>query len=157
MKSTQQAAAIIKEWMETFTLRSMDSMHHHVKSAGISMPQFSLLMRMYHQGGCGMHEVSGHFDVSAAAASQMVDKLVHGGLVGRSENPDDRRAREITLTDQGTAFIEKGIEERYRWVSEMVAAMSPEECDAILASVPVLIAAEKRLPARPDHRKGPLQ
>ena len=157
MKNTHQVAAIIKEWMESFTMRSMESMHHYVKSTGISMPAFSLLMRLYHQGGCGMHEVSRQFDVSGAAASQLVDKLVQGGFVARAENPDDRRAREITLTDQGVAFIKKGIEERYRWVPDMVAVLNPEECDAILASLPKLIAAEKRLPSRADPREMPPQ
>lgn len=157
MNTTEQAAAIIKEWMETFMMRSMESMHRHVKATGVSMPQFSLLMRLYHNGGCAMHEVSRHFDVSGAAASQLVDKLVQSGFVARSENPDDRRAREITLTEAGTTFIKNSIDERYRWVSEMAAALSSEECDAILASLPILIAAEKRLPTRDVRRGVPLQ
>jgi len=138
-------------------MRSMDNMHRHVKATGISMPQFSLMMRLYHQGGCAMHDVSRHFDVSGAAASQLVDKLVQGGFVTRSENPDDRRAREITLTESGTSFIKNSIDERYVWVSDMVGALSSEECDAILASLPILIAAEKRLPTRDVTRGVPLQ
>ena len=157
MNKTEQAAAIIKEWMETFIMRSMEYMHRHVRTTGVSMPQFSLMMRLYHGGGLAMHDVSRHFDVSGAAASQLVDKLVVAGFATRSENPDDRRAREITLTEGGSQFIRKSLDERSAWVADMVNALSSEECDAILASLPILIAAEKRLPTRDARHGVPLQ
>jgi DNA-binding MarR family transcriptional regulator len=157
MNETEKVTTIIKDWMESLTMRTMDTMRHHVKSTGLSMPQFSLLMRLYHGGSCGLQDVSRHFDVTGAAASQLVEKLVHAGYVVRSENPDDRRAREIALSPKGTALIEKSIEERFRWVSDMVAHLNAEERAAVLASLPILIAAEKRLPATVHNRGVPAQ
>lgn len=44
-------------------------------------------------------------DVSPAAASQAVDRLVNAGLVDRETDPEDRRAVSIRLSKQGTELI----------------------------------------------------
>ena len=150
MKDLKDIRPVIRQWMEAFTMRSMHEMGRYVKTTGLSMPQFSLLMRLYYHGGCEVHDIGRHFDVSSAAASQLVDRLVHAGLVARTENPDDRRARQIELSQKGRALIDTGVEKRYRWLDDMVAALSVKERTALLASLPHLIEAEKTFPGRED-------
>jgi DNA-binding MarR family transcriptional regulator len=77
---------------------------------------------------------------------------VHAGLVARTENPDDRRARQIELSPKGRALIDTGVEERYLWLDDMVAGLPLKERAALLSSLPHLIAAEKALPVRTDPR-----
>ena len=86
-----------------------------------------------------------------AAASQMVERLVQGGLVGRTENPDDRRVRQITITTRGRALVDKGMHERYRWVDDLIGFLSPDQRAVVLKSLPVLIEAEKKLPPLHPH------
>ena len=150
MKDSKEIRTIVRQWAEAFMMRSMRDMGRYVKTTGLSMPQFSLLMRLYHRGGCEVHDIGRHFDVSSPAASQLVDKLVHAGLVARTENPDDRRARQVELSPKGRALIDTGVEERYLWLDDMVAALSVKERAALLASLPHLVAAEKTLPSRED-------
>ena len=66
----------IRSWMDVFMHRSMRGWSQFAKSTGLSMPQFSILMQLHFCTQCGLSEISGRFDVSAAAASQLVDKLV---------------------------------------------------------------------------------
>ena len=99
--SKSQFNQAIRSWMDIFMNRSMRGWGRFAKSAGLSMPQFGLLMQMHHKGDCGMSEVSERFDITPAAASQLVDKLVQGGLVQRVEDPHDRRAKLLNLTDKG--------------------------------------------------------
>jgi DNA-binding MarR family transcriptional regulator len=40
-------------------------------------------------------------------ATRIVDKLIAKSLVKRSENPSDRRAVEIFITDKGLALLEE--------------------------------------------------
>ena len=76
------------------------------------MPQFSILMQLHHRGNCAIGDISERFDVTNAAASQLVEKLVQSGLIQREEDPNDRRAKLLNLTEKGREFIHQGIEER---------------------------------------------
>jgi DNA-binding MarR family transcriptional regulator len=146
MNESREAAQVIRSWMETFMTRSMHDTLRFAKRTGLSMPQFGLLRRLYHGGECEVHDIGKQFDVSSAAASQLVDKLVQSGLVARTENPEDRRARQIALTEKGRALVDTANEESYRWVASLVAELSPEQKAAVLRSLPALIEAEGRLP-----------
>ena len=113
--------------MDVFMHRSMRSWSHFTKATGLSMPQFSVLMQLHYKGACGMSEISERFDVTAAAASQMVDKLVQAGYIERTEDPSDRRAKLLKLSAKGAALVDGGIQERYRWMDEVVNTLSVEE------------------------------
>jgi DNA-binding MarR family transcriptional regulator len=155
MQETRRIRALLRDWVERFTMRSMHGMSLYARSAGLSMPQFSLLMRLYHGGGCEVHDIGTQFEVSAGAASQLVDRLVQGGLVVRSEDPQDRRVRQIALSDQGRAFIQKGITERYRWVDELVEVLGAQEKAGLVKWLPALMEAEKSLPRHTHHDGTP--
>jgi DNA-binding MarR family transcriptional regulator len=148
MNETKEVLAVIREWMEASTMRSMENWRHFVKSTGLSMPQFGLLMRLHYGGGCEVHDIGSHLDISSAAASQMVDRLVQSGLVLREESPDDRRVRQVTLTAKGQELIQRGIAEHHGWVDDLVRELTPEQRSQALKAIPSLIEAEKRLPAR---------
>ena len=113
--------------MDVFMHRSMRSWSHFTKATGLSMPQFSVLMQLHYKGACGMSEISERFDVTAAAASQLVDKLVQAGYIERTEDPSDRRAKLLKLSAKGAALVDGGIQERYRWMDEVVNTLSVEE------------------------------
>ena len=146
MNETRETAKVIRSWLEVFMTRSMHDMWRFARKTGISLAQFGLLRRLYHQGACEVHEVGHHFDVTPAAASQLVDKLVQAGLVARTENPDDRRTRQVGLTPKGRALVDRSAEESYRWIEDLVADLSPEDRAAAQASLGTLIEASARLP-----------
>ena len=121
MTKPTQFSQTLRAWMDTFMHRSMRGWSHFAKSTGLSMPQFNILMQLHHKGPCGMSEVSERFDISAAAASQLVDKLVQAGYLERTEDPTDRRAKLLALSDKGKELIQQGTEERYRWMDDLAA------------------------------------
>ena len=126
MKSIQFTQSI-RAWMDIFMHRSMRGWWRYAKATGLSMPQFSILMQLHHKGTCGMSGISEGYDITPAATSQLVDKLVQGGLIQRVEDPNDRRAKLLSLTDKGRDLILRGIEERYRWVDEMEVKLTSEQ------------------------------
>ena len=151
MNEARETAKALRSWMEVFMTRSMHDMWRFARKTGISLAQFGLLRRLYHKGACEVHEVGHHFDVSPAAASQLVDKLVQAGLVARTEDPDDRRARQVDLTVKGKALVDRAADESYRWIDELVAKLSPEDRAAAQASLRALVEAEGRLPRRDNE------
>jgi len=145
MTKPTQFSNTLRVWMDTFMHRSMRGWSHFAKSTGLSMPQFSILMQLHHKGPCGMSEISERFDVSAAAASQLVDKLVHAGYLARTEDPTDRRARLLALSDKGKELINQGAEERHRWMDELAAKISTEERARVTEALEILIKAAHQL------------
>ncbi|MGE5463302.1 MAG: MarR family winged helix-turn-helix transcriptional regulator [Syntrophothermus sp.] len=131
--------------------RSMGNWWRFARSTGLSMPQFSLMMQMYHRGACGMSGISDRFEITAAAASQMVDKLVHSGYIVREEDPSDRRAKMLNLTGKGRQLIEQGIEERYRWVDDLAAKLNAEERTRIIDALEIMMRAAQELEKEPVH------
>lgn len=140
-----QFSRITRQWMDVFMHRSMRGWNQFAKSTGLSMPQFSILMQLHHKGPCGMSEISERFDVSAAAASQLVDKLVHSGLIERVEDSHDRRAKQLSLSKKGAALVEKGIQERYRWVDDLAKKLSADERGKVSEALSLLTNVAQKM------------
>ena len=133
----------LRTWMDVFMHRSMRGWTHFAKSTGLSMPQFSILMQLHHKGICGVSEISERFDISNAAASQLVDKLVQSGYIERDEDPSDRRAKVLKISPAGLKLVEEGISERYRWMDELTSQLNAEERVKVAEALTILTAAAK--------------
>ena len=152
MISSPQLIQTMRHFMDIAMHYSMRASGHFTKAMGLSMPQFSILMQLHHRGACGMSEVSERFEVSPAAASQLVDKLVQSGLVQREEDPHDRRAKSLKLTNKGKGLILQGIEERYRWVEPLAGKLTAEERAKVNEALDIMTEAVRKMeavPARP--------
>jgi DNA-binding MarR family transcriptional regulator len=135
----------VRQWMDVFTTRSMHDWMRFVKASGLSMPQFGILMNLHYAHTCGVSDISDRMEISAAAASQLVEKLVQSGLLERAEDPNDRRAKLLTLSDKGSRLIESGIEARSHWVDELVLTLRPDEYEAVSAALHALTCAAGRI------------
>jgi DNA-binding MarR family transcriptional regulator len=144
MDNPTQLVQIIRQWMDVFMHRSMSDWSHYVKSTGLSMPQFSIMMQLHYRGGCGLSDVSERMEISTAAASQLVERLVVSGLVERTEDAHDRRAKQIALSAKGQALIASSIEVRMRWVEELALTLSLEEQHEVGQALLTLIEAARR-------------
>jgi DNA-binding MarR family transcriptional regulator len=109
----------VHEWTELFMHRSMRGWHHFARAEGLSMQQISILMQLYHKGACGVSDISERFDITNAAASQLVEKLVQSGHLARAKVPSDLRAKALNVTAKGLALLKRGREERRRWMDEL--------------------------------------
>lgn len=145
MTKTLPISQSLRSWMDIVMHRSMRGWMTFAKSTGLSMPQFSILMQLHHKGPCGMSEISERFDITAAAASQLTEKLVQGGYIERAEDPNDRRAKSIQLTPKGRELVEAGMTERYRWMDELVSKLSAEDKPKVIEALIVLTEAAKQL------------
>lgn len=58
-----------------------------------------------HAGRCRVHEVSADLSITVGAASKLVDRIEHAGLVSREPNPQDRRSALVVLTPAGATAL----------------------------------------------------
>jgi len=136
---------VLKEWSERFISRSMRNYMRFVKASGLSLSHFSILMHLYYRGPNDISEMGGHLDISVAAASQLINRLVDEQLVDRAESPQDRRVRQLTLTAKGRTLIEKAIEFRNQWIESLHVTLSEKQLETISASLRDLVTAEHNL------------
>ncbi len=109
------------------------------------MPQFSILMQLHHKGPCGLSEISERFDISSAAASQLVDKLVQSNYLERAEDPSDRRAKLLRLSENGAKLVDDGIPERYRWMDELASKLDAGDRVKVVEALEILTKAAQNL------------
>ncbi|GJQ37536.1 MAG: MarR family transcriptional regulator [Anaerolineaceae bacterium] len=136
---------VLMEWSERFISRSMRNYMHFVKASGLSLSHFGILMHLYYRGANDISEMGEHLDITVAAASQLINRLVEEQLVDRAESPKDRRVRQLTLTAKGRALIEKAIEVRNQWIERLPLALSEKQLKTISVSLRDLITAERSL------------
>ena len=55
------------------------------------------------------------------------------GLIERTEDPEDRRAKRLALTQKGRTLIEQGIEARSKWIEGVTDALTPEQQKMIIS------------------------
>ena len=135
----------LRAWMDVAMHRSMRGWTHHAKSMGLSMPQFSILMQLHHHGQCGVSDISERFEISTAAASQHVENLVQAGLLERTETPEDRRVREIQLTEKGRAMIASGLAQRHAWIDQLTTSLKDEDRERLATALTDLTEAARKL------------
>ena len=143
MSPTKVFTEVIREWSEVFMQRSMRDFRKFMDETGLSFSQINILMRLIHAGSTGVSEIGEQLGVSNAAASQAVDRLVVMDLIKRTEDPTDRRAKQLALTQKGRTLIESGIAARSRWVEGLTDALTPEQQNMIIAALTLLTAAAR--------------
>ena len=135
----------LQEWTEMFMRRSMHDVFIFTKENSLSMSQMGALMNLHRQGVCSVSNIGDELGVTSAAASQMLERLVQQGLVERSEDPNDRRAKQVTLTDKGRQIILESFRVRHAWLGELVKSFSPTEQEQAQAALRLLIEKTKQL------------
>jgi DNA-binding MarR family transcriptional regulator len=135
----------LRSWMDVAMQRSMHGWSHHAKASGLSMPQFSILMQLYYRGNCGISDIRDRFEITAAAASQLVEKLVQAGLIERTEATEDRRAKQVQLSTKGRQLLEKGMSDRYRWMDGLSEGLDQRAQEQIASALVQLTDATRKL------------
>jgi DNA-binding MarR family transcriptional regulator len=94
-------------------------------SVNLTMPQLKILLVLSLRGGASGQDLTSVMGVSLATITGIVDRLAAQGLVGRREDPRDRRVRRIELTAKGAELVERvmatGAEHQRRLLQRMTA------------------------------------
>ena len=144
MSSTKVLTEVIRDWSEVFMHRSMRDFRRFMDETGLSFSQINILMRLVHGKSTGVSEIGEQLGVTNAAASQAVDRLVQLDLIERTEDPEDRRAKRLALTQKGRVLIEKGIEARSKWIEGLTDALTPEQQNMIISALTLLTEAAQK-------------
>lgn len=76
-----------------------------VANAHLTMSQFRALLHVAEDSTCTMAEMADAMGVKPNVATGVVQRLVEKDFLERAENPEDRRARLLTLSAAGHEFL----------------------------------------------------
>jgi DNA-binding MarR family transcriptional regulator len=114
-----------------------------MSEAAVTLPQVLLLSRVERCGTTSPTEIAAAIHGSLPAVSQMVDRLVHQGFLGRTEDPVDRRRKSVATTPEARAFLRKLGAARSAEYEHGLASVDPELLVELAALVERVIAQLK--------------
>lgn len=90
-----------------------------------------LLHRLRCTGAMRVSELAKGTGLDASTVSRHLRNLEDAGYTTRAGDPEDRRAWQVRLTDQGCAFLEEAMAARVAVVSEAIAEWSGADRDRL--------------------------
>ena len=114
------------------------------------MAQFGAMLRIYHKGACGVSDIGSDLGVTNSAASQMLERLVQLKLVTRSEDPSDRRVKQIVLTDKGRQIIQESSLAFQTWMEDLARTMTAAEQEQVRTALVILVDKARQLETNPN-------
>jgi DNA-binding MarR family transcriptional regulator len=139
MESPNPFVAALREWTGVFMRHSMRHLLLYSKRSGLSMSQIGALQLIHHRGVCGVSDMGSNLGISSAAASQMLERLVHQGLVVRSEDPHDRRLKQIVMTKKGHQVLQESALAHMGWLDALAVLLTPKEQGQVTSALRILL------------------
>ncbi len=139
MRTSDLFALTLRDCVEIFMRRSISNFIRYARETGLSMSQLGALMQIHQESCTGVSNLGDQLGVSSAAASQLLERLVQQDLVFRTEDSQDRRVKQLVLTDKGKQFLHESLSARLGWVDEFSASLSASEKEQVAASLNILI------------------
>ncbi len=110
----------------------------------LTMPQLKVLLILRRRGSITVGELAEALGVSPPTVTDLVDRMVHLGLLIRQREQHDRRVVRISPTPAGEQAVEDLLQERTALFARVFANMTAEERDVLGKGLQVLLAAVRR-------------
>lgn len=133
------------DWIGLLMRHSMPDLLLFAKEHDLSMSQIGALFHIHRSGGSGVAGLGDDLGVTSAAASQILERLVRLEMVTRTEDPHDRRQRQIELTDKGRQMLHASLRARQRWLAALADTLTPAETALATSALRMLIARANQL------------
>jgi DNA-binding MarR family transcriptional regulator len=120
-------SAILAESLRDFFMRSHRAMDRLMAEQGASFARTKLLLYIAHQGPVRSTDLANAFGHAPRTITEAVDGLERDGFVQREADPQDRRAKRISITEAGAAAIECSEPMRREFTDAVFNVLDPGE------------------------------
>jgi DNA-binding MarR family transcriptional regulator len=126
-----------------------------VAELDLSFTQIKALCALESEGdGRSVKALAESLGVSLPAMSRAVDGLFERDLVGRQEDPEDRRMKRVRLTETGRKVPQALNEARLSALAELIHSLGAEEADALEHALELVLASRADIAAYRPTEKG---
>jgi MarR family transcriptional regulator, lower aerobic nicotinate degradation pathway regulator len=118
----EQVGFLLRVAMQNHTAIFMSQMVE-----GLTQTQFASLAKLYEVGPCSQNHLGRLIYLDAATIKGVVDRLNGRGLVTALSDPNDKRRRAVTLTDEGRRVTEAAIKVASKITADTLVALTEDE------------------------------
>lgn len=129
----------IFELNEIITRESFIQRFQFIQENNLSNSQIMSLFYLRHNKKVSVNALARHLGISNPAVSQLVDKLVRTGLVQKIDNPQDRRGKLLTLTEEGKRLVSQAKIAHHQWIQELAETIEPEDIPVIKEAIGIIL------------------
>jgi DNA-binding MarR family transcriptional regulator len=104
-----------------------------VMSEGLTPPQFAALVKIRDFGTVSQNRLGRSVAMDPATSQGVTQRLLAKGLIGRKDDPEDRRRALLSLTPEGGALVDRLIPLGKQVSADTLNPLTPEEQKKFLA------------------------
>jgi DNA-binding MarR family transcriptional regulator len=105
---------------------------HDQAPGSLSPPQYLVLRLLEKAGPMRVSEVAGQMGVKSPAASMMLNAMYENGLVDREQDPDDRRATLVSVSERGETALHEAEKTRREFMRQVTGELDSEEWGTVI-------------------------
>ncbi len=108
---------------------------------GLSVPPSHMKVIFYltTNGPCPVSKIANELEISKPNMTPIIDNLIAEGYAVRYDDPNDRRIINIKATEKAFNSLKQKKQETIELVSEKLSALSDEDIESLMATIPPLI------------------
>ncbi|TCU57450.1 DNA-binding MarR family transcriptional regulator [Novosphingobium sp. PhB57] len=123
----------VLEQMRDLHLRMHRLFNDRMRAHGASLAQLKLLLLMERCGAMRSTDIADALGQAPRTVTEAIDGLERDGLVARSPDPSDRRAKRINLTEAGRAVIREVEPHRDAFAAQFFEVLGFEDLNTFLS------------------------
>lgn len=130
-EQSQLDLRLIRVWLKV-SQAITENILKDIESHNLSRENFMILELLYSKGPHPVQKISETFSIPSGSITYVVDKLEKKGLVERQPNPNDRRASNVVITEEGRALFDEIFPKHVATISENVSFITNEEKEQLI-------------------------
>ncbi|WP_420138120.1 MarR family winged helix-turn-helix transcriptional regulator [Sphingomonas sp.] len=125
----------IVDELRDFYLRAHRAIDRAMKMDGVSLARAKLLKFIAAEGSARSADIGTAFGFSPRTVTEAIDALERDGLVQRTPDPTDRRAKRLSITPAGEAALAASEPARQKFVTNVFGILSEQEQQALFKAL----------------------
>ena len=122
---------LFRVWMKASKV-IVENIRKDIDSHNINNENFMTLELLYSKGPHPVQKISEILSIPSGSITYVVDKLEKKGLVERQPNPNDRRASNVVLTEEGRALFDEIFPKHVATISQNLSFISNDEKEQLI-------------------------
>ena len=132
----------------------MSHAEHSFEMADIGLSDFVVLEMLLHKGPQKVNDIGRAIDLTSGAITAAVDRVEKQGLVVRTLDPNDRRARIVRLTPKGETLIRELFDSHVAAMERATSGLTASERSTLVALLKKLgLSAQQQLTAQEEKEQ----
>ena len=143
---------VLERFMRAMFTQIITTLARSLRTQNLSVAEIAALHLIDRDRTLRISDLAVLLDSDLPGASRIATRLVREGLIDRREDPDDRRARLLTLTQAGRALIDRTSKERVKTAIATAKSMPGAVVSTIGPAMQQLAGLAPRPPKPPKTK-----